>query len=324
MESTKAFLMAQNEFTVPSIIQSFTAVLNYFWCYLLVNHFNLSLRGVAIAKSITDLSNAITLITYIRLSKKYSKTWIAWDKESLQDWVPYLQTTSMIGANLYIEWIAYEASILIAGALHNEYIMGAHGLAMSLQSLAFTIPLGNSIAMQTFVGNAAGEGSKNKAQKVAFVGLVLNCIESSANTFFFLVFARNIAQFFTQEPRTVEILTNIIIIYGLAHHVDTYASHMGGILKTIGRERDVLIKFLSSYVIFGLSAEYIFGVLLGYGYLGIWFSLAASIYVMFGLMVKSMMDFNWDVAIRDVQRNIHNEKHVSDSYVEMKQVLISK
>ena len=109
--------------------------------------------------------------------------------------------------------------------------------------------------MQTLIGNAAGEGSTNKVQKVPAVGLALNFIESGINTLVYLILPETIAKFFTQDPETVEILKNIIIIYGLTHLFDASSNHLGGILRTIGSERIVLINFLLSYVLIGLPAE---------------------------------------------------------------------
>ena len=308
MDCTKSFLMAQNEFNVQSVVQSVTAVLNFFWCYLLVDKFKLSLIGSAIAKSITDVTSAIILVLYIKYSGKFKRTWIPWNKECMEGWIPYLKITSVIGANLYVEWIAYEASILVAGALHDDYIIGAHGLALSLQIVVFTIPLGNSYAMQTYIGNAAGEGSKNKVLKIACVGLFLNFIESTINTLVFLLFAEEIANFFTQEPKTVEILKNMLIIYALAHHADTYANHLGGILKTIGSERDVLMRFIFSYVVVGLPAEWIFGVSLKYSYFGIWLAMIASMYLMVTLMTTKVMKFDWELAINNIQLMLKEEE----------------
>ena len=42
-----------------------------------------------------------------------------------------------------------------------------------------------------------------------------------------------------------------------------------------------------------------------------------SMYLMFALIIKTFVNFDWDVAIRDVQRNLNNQEHVSEIFVEL-------
>jgi len=319
--SMRFFLISQNIFNVQGILVMILVPLHVFWCYLFIEVLSMSVVGAAIAKSLTDISSAIILYLYIRKSQDCEESWIPWNKESLQGWFSHLKKTLLLGANLYVEWISYEISIFIIGILNDKFVLGAHGIAINLTIAVFTIPLGNSISMQTFMANAIGQGSKYKAQKFMTAGLSLNFILNMLNVFALLIFSQDIAFFFTNDAITMSILQTMIIIYSFAHFADTFANHIGGVLRVIGKEKQVVTCYIICYVGLAFNLQWIFGLALGYGYRAVWICTAIGMYAMLGLMISKLLQLNWDQEIQKLQQedelNTSLEEGIS-IYIEMK------
>lgn len=319
--SLRFFLISQNIFSIQGILLAVLVPLHVFWCYLFVDVLRMSVAGAAIAKSITDIICAIVLFIYAKYSGACTDAWIPWDKECLLGWGSYLKKTLLLGANLYVEWISYEISVFIIGMLNNEYVLGAHGIAVNLTIAIFTIPLGNSYTMQTYMGNAVGQGSKFRAQKFMAAGLTMNMVLTTLNILVMLFFNHEIASFFTNDEETMNILKNILIIYSLTHVADTFANHLGGILRIVGKEREVFTCYIFSYIIIAFNFQWFFGVLLNLGYIAVWISTSFGMYLMLGLMIYKLLKVNWDSQMELIKRGIfETECDDASIYIEMKQI----
>ncbi len=318
------FLIAQNVFNIQGILVMILVPLHVFWCYLFIEVFQWSVVGAAVAKCFTDVGSAVVLYLYIVKTGAAKETWIPWHKACFENLYGHLKKTLLLGANLYVEWISYEISVFIIGALNNKFALGAHGIAINLTIAIFTIPLGNSISMQTFMGNAVGQGSKYKAQKFMTAGLGINFIMTLVNIFAMFFFSHEIAFFFTSDPETTVILETMIIIYSLTHIADTFANHIGGILRIVGKEKTVFTCYVFCYVGVAFNLQWIFGLALGYGYTAVWICTSVGMFLMVGLMIMKLVQLNWDVELQNLKEKEENAETSLDDemsvYIEMKEV----
>lgn len=326
--STRYFLMAQNIFNVQSIILAILTPFHFFWTWLFVAKFEMVVSGAAIAKSITDTCAVVALILYIKYSNCCKESWIPWSMECLKGWTSHLKQTLTIGANLYVEWISYELSMLFIGLLNNKYVLGAHGMAISFTTSVFMLPLGTTVSMHTYIGNAVGEGSVYKSQKILLCGLSINSVVAFVNTFLMVFCNKAISEFFISDPESANALSNMLFIYGLAHMPDVYTNALGGILRIIGREKEVLTAFFICYFGLGSNMQWIFGVWAGFGYIAIWMSMATAICVMFCVVLRKIQSLDWRKEIETVKKGMEGghgkkvvvEKGINDDYIELKEM----
>lgn len=316
--STKYFLISQNIFNIQSIILGGLVPLHVFWCYIFVDILGMPVAGAGLAKSVTDLCAAALLFLYIRYAGICQETWIPWTKECLENWGGHLKQTLMLGATTYVEWIAYEVSMFIIGALNDPFVMGAHGIAVNFTTLIFYIPLGTSLSMQTYIGNAIGEGYKYKVQKIMAGGLVLNLVITVFSVITMITFNKQIAMFFIANETSREVLQNMLMIYAVAHIADSYANCLGGVLRVVGKEKEVLTAFLICYLALGVNGQWIFGLLLGYGYIAIWLCIVGAIILMCGVVIHKVMTLNWNEEIERVKRSLDEETYAeTQDYIEL-------
>jgi len=282
--------------------------IHVFWCYLFVDVMGMPVAGAGFAKSLTDVTSAALLILYVRYAGICKETWIPWTKECLEGWGNHLKQTLMLGATTYVEWITHELSMFIIGALNNAFVLGAHGVAVNLTAAIFYIPLGVGLSMQTYIGNAIGEGcGKNKAQKLMAGGIVLNFIVTLTSVITIVIFNKQIASIFVADETSSEILRNMLLIYALAHIPDSYANGIGGVLRVVGKEKEVLIAFFVCYMGICVNGQWIFGLLFGYGYIAVWLCTAFAAFLMCGFVVHGVYTLNWKEEIEKVKRELDEQ-----------------
>jgi MATE family multidrug resistance protein len=320
----RSYLIAQNHFNIQPIIQGSMAIVHIFWCQLFVDGMEITpVSGVAIAKSITDVSSILLLLLYIKYKNMCSESWIPWQKECLEGWIHHLKQTLTIGANLYIEWISFEISLFIVGGLNDEHVLAAHGVAVTLTAVFFMMPYGNNLSMQAYLGNAVGEGKVNKAQKIAAIGLGMNLVITVFDFFLMLTLLDVIPDFFTNDVLTKEALKVMMLIYAIAHCADTFVNHLTGILRTIGKESEVLLCFCICYPGISVNCEWIFAIVLGFGYKAVWISITSGMYLMLVLMIIKIRKLDWGLEIAKIRNKLNEGKPDEDAkYVEMQEKLL--
>jgi len=315
-DCTKFFLISQEHFVFQGILQAIMVFVHCGWCYFFVVHLGMPVAGAALAKSATDVTSCLIILLYVHFSGVLKGSWIPWTRTCFNRLGEYFKHTVVIGANLYVEWITYEISVFICSMLNNEHILGAHGIAITLTMVTFMFPLGANTAMQAYLGNSVGEGNKVKTQKYMLAGLILNGIFTVINVMVLFFLNKQLADIFTQTPETEAILQNIIYIYAIAHLADTNVNNLSTVLRTMGRETEVLICFIVCYVGINLGGQYIFGVWLRYGYIAFWVSFTASVYVMLVLMMVKVCSMDWDHEIKAVKEKMESPEYQELLYEE--------
>ena len=313
MEITKYYLVAQNIFNISAYILTFTSILHLFWCYLFTNVFNLELTGLAIARTITDATSAGLLLLYVKVKNPNPESWIPWNAECLKDLWSFTKELLSHGSSIYIEWITFELSTLMMAYLNDVVALAAYTATLNLTFLNFTLTFGFTIGTSTLVANAVGEGSPNKARKYAWVGLGLIMSLVTILDIILLFFKGGIPAFYTGEINVQNVMASMLAIYAFGMPVDIGSNALGYFLRATGQDKFVLRSFLFSYYMIGLVSCLVFGVLLGFGYAGIWWSLIAGFYTMFILNIQRMYYLDWEVEVKNVSNNLKSETTPSTS-----------
>lgn len=80
--------------------------------------------------------------------------------------------------------------------------------------------MGFSQAVRTYVGIQIGKKRHKTAKKFAEWGVIINVIIMYVPAVFFLLFSRQISEFFTDIESTVEVLTHMLFNYGIIVGID--------------------------------------------------------------------------------------------------------
>jgi len=85
MGTMRSYLMAQGMFIPQVVVQVFTSVMHWFWCYLFCEKMNLDVEGIALAQTVTYVSGAILLYKYLAIMKPRPGSWFFFRKESFTE-----------------------------------------------------------------------------------------------------------------------------------------------------------------------------------------------------------------------------------------------
>ena len=303
-DCTKSLLIAQNIFYYQAIIQAFTCILNIFWCRIFVYSFELEIIGIALARTFTEVLNFILLFICIKKYNLSPQAMIPWTKESYYNLLEYLREILVIGASIYLEWIAFESTIIFVGILKNNIMLAAHAAVFNYIFFYYMFPIGLTVAMTTFIGNSAGEGKVYKAQRYALIGSLMGMLLALIGTILATRNTTELASFFTQEPAVSKVLSKILMYYGICTTADTFIAVFANILKPIGKERIVMKYFIIAYYCLGCPLSYILGVVAGYEIEGIWFGIGFEIHLMAILLLWQLWILDWDKEIRSIREEL--------------------
>lgn len=135
------------------------ALINYIFLYVL----DLGVAGSAWANTISQLSLAVMLYTYILWKELHKATWAGWSWECLEDWDTYVHLAIPSMIMLCVEWWTYEIGGFLAGLI-SEVELGAQSVVYELANICYMFPLGFSVAGSVRVGNALGAGDTEQAK----------------------------------------------------------------------------------------------------------------------------------------------------------------
>lgn len=319
-DCTKNLLVAQNIFYYQASIQIFTCILNIFWCQIFVVYFDLDLVGVALSKVITEFLNAVLLIVVIKKFDLSKEAWIPWSPEALEDVFNFFKEISTIGSSIYLEWIAFESTIIIVGLLKDNVILAAHASVFNYTFFYYTFPVGLSIAMTTYVGNSVGEGKQYKAQKFALLGAIISFFIAFVGTLFGTVFCKEIALFFTPEPAVSAVLSNLVFYYAICTFGDTFIAVLPNILKPLNKQDIVMKYFIFTYYGIGIPTSYFLGIVFGFGIDGVWIGMGLEIHLMVCLMLWQLWLLDWKKEIKEIRKGLEKHKdhlHETENRLEL-------
>lgn len=222
-----------------------------------------------------------------------------WLPESWR-WAP-LRSMIAVGAPVaFQQWL--EVGIFAAGAVVIGWIgveqLAAHEIAINLAALTFMVPLGLSSAAAAMVGRAIGRGDIAAARRDSVAALGVGLLFMSVAAVAFLVFPRELAGLFLEEPVSLGIATSLLVIAGIFQIVDGIQCVCGGILRGTADTRVPMLLHLGGFWGIGAPLGLFLAFPMGLGARGVWLAFAGSLLV---VAVLQLMRVRWRLS-RDVTR----------------------
>lgn len=181
--------------------------------------------------------------------------------------------------------------VFIAGM--GTVAMAANNYAASVVSY-MNLP-GNAllVAATTLVGQNMGRGHKEEAEKVFWYVFWMG---TACLTFLGLIsvpLAPWLAGLFSHEPEIIHLTSQIIMINGLCMVLWAGAFVVPSGLKGAGDARYTLYSTLIGMWVFRIMLGYVFGIVLGWGVIGIWASMFVDWFVRAVLYIHRLKSGRW-------------------------------
>jgi MATE family multidrug resistance protein len=189
-----------------------------------------------------------------------------------------LRLGTPLAAMLALEYWAFATSTLWAGRL-GAIELAAHAIALNLASIAYMAGLGASLAATTRVGNLIGARQLAAAERAAWVSFALG---AGAMLLFAAIFVSGrwvIPGWYTPDPVVIALAASLMPIAALFQLFDGLQVVGGGILRGMGRTRPAAAFNLIGYYVLGLPIAAWLGRPERLGLAGIWWGLAAGLFV---------------------------------------------
>uniref|UniRef100_A0A674ERB5 Multidrug and toxin extrusion protein n=1 Tax=Salmo trutta TaxID=8032 RepID=A0A674ERB5_SALTR len=259
------------------------ALINYIFLYVL----DLGVAGSAWANTISQLSLAAMLYTYILWKELHKATWAGWSWECLEDWDTYIHLAIPSMIMLCVEWWTFEIGGFLAGLI-SEVELGAQSIVYELANICYMFPLGFSVAGSVRVGNALGAGDTEQAKLSA--KLAMFCAGSVSVCLSVLV----------------GILKDKISYSVVIYHYRFVSAASGSIIRGAGKQKvGAICNILGFYGVgFPIGVSLMFAAKLGI--MGLWTGLFTCVFLQSSFLIVYLSRMNWKNATVEVRKQRHN------------------
>jgi putative MATE family efflux protein len=241
-------------------------------------------RGIAMGTAVAWILGAAIVLGVLLLSRLEIQLHLAklrpqWDllRRIVRVGIPSLiESSGMWVGNFAIFYIVG----LLAQAQEIQGVMGAHIVAIRIESLSFLPGVALGTAAATLIGQYLGLGDVERAKKAVYycwaIGAGLMTLMGIAFILIPEVFAAALASGDNVE-KVREMATPLVLICGPIQLFFATYLVLSLALRGAGDTRGpMLITYASTFLI-RLPAAYVLGITLGYGLTGIWFALCGEL-----------------------------------------------
>ncbi|GAB4846992.1 hypothetical protein Ancab_026004 [Ancistrocladus abbreviatus] len=290
----RIYLRAQ-KITLPLMLSAAFALLVHFPInYLLVYHFHLGIRGVAIASALTDLNLLLAMLAYLYITGAYKQSWGGWSLECFRGWPTILRLAIPNCVSVCLEWWWYELMIVLSGLLPNATdAIATMGILIQVTSLIYIFPSSLSLAVSTRVGNELGAGQPAKARNSSLVALSCAILTSFIALAFSMTMRNYWGLAFTSDRAIVALVAVAMPVLGFCELGNCPQTTLCGVLRGSARPELGANINLGSFYGVGLPVAVVLGFVTGEGLLGLWMGLLAAQVACAVLMSVMLMKTDW-------------------------------
>uniref|UniRef100_A0AAZ3NP95 Multidrug and toxin extrusion protein n=1 Tax=Oncorhynchus tshawytscha TaxID=74940 RepID=A0AAZ3NP95_ONCTS len=272
------------------------ALINYIFLYVL----GLGVAGSAWANTISQLSLAVMLYSYIIWKGLHKATWAGWSWECLEDWDTYVHLAIPSMIMLCAEWWTYEIGGFLAGLI-SEVELGAQSVVYELANICYMFPLGFSVAGSVRVGNALGAGDTEQAKLSAKLAMFCAGSVSVCLSVLVGILKDKISYVFTYDEQIRERVAQVMAFYAPFLLLDAISAASGSIIRGAGKQKvGAICNILGYYGVgFPIGVSLMFAAKLGI--MGLWTGLFTCVFLQSSFLIFYLSRMNWKKATVEAQ-----------------------
>jgi putative MATE family efflux protein len=291
---TRLAMQANTLMNVANVVFSYVLI---YGLRLHTEWFDLNLAGhgvagAALAISLARLSGALYLFVMLR---RYSRV-LALKFSGFSFDLSLLRPVFAIGLPSSAESLVFNGGKLLVQVM----VVGMGTVAIAANFIAFSIALllnipGNalSVALTTLVGQSIGRGDEAGAERDMWYVVKLATLAMLGIALFCAPLAHWLVGLYSTDPEVVTqgaMLVRLNCLFLIAYPA-TFVLPNG--LKGAGDARYAMVTTLIGLCLFRLCLAYVFGVVLGWGVVGVWLGMFADWLVRSGLYLARLSSGRW-------------------------------
>jgi MATE family multidrug resistance protein len=171
---------------------------------------------------------------------------------------------------------AFGVSAIIIGTI-GAVAQAAHQIAISCASFTFMVSMGLSQAGSIRTSNAFGRRDKLKIRAIGKSALLTALLYGSFCAVMFIIFRRQLPQFFNDDPAVVQLAT-LLLLYAAVFQISDSTQAVGaGLLRGVKDVKTPTWLIAVAYWVIGLPSGYFFAFILNMGAAGMWLGFIAGL-----------------------------------------------
>jgi len=257
--------------------------------FLLVFFTPLGFKGIALS---TAISVAIGSIWNLILIKDFLLPL----KDIAVDVIKNVTRIGWPSGMLQIIWqVASMVLFIILSALpyHNIEVIAAFTNGLRIEAAIFLPAFAFNMANAVVVGNLLGEKKNSQAYHAGLVTAVIGVLIILLLSLAVLFNARGIAAMLSNNEIVIRETVKYLYICLLSEPFMAWGVILSGALNGAGDTKSVMIRVALSVWLFRIPLSFLFGVLLGYGAIAVWWSMNASLLVQAILISQRYLNKGW-------------------------------
>jgi multidrug resistance protein, MATE family len=258
---------------------------NYVLMYGKLGFPALGLAGIGVSSAIVLWSMFLALAIYIRIHPSFVSYGIfkgvpKFDRPIIQE---LIHIGLPIGIVLLVETGLFTVTTFLIGQI-GSVPLAAHQIALETAGVTFRIPLGIAFATTVRVGQLMGKHDPKSARFAGYVGIALGAIFMTCMGLLIWTMPRPIVALFldVENPANAavvelaQILLGVVATFQIFDGIQVIAS---GALRGLKDTQIPMLIGIFAYWGIGLTSGYGFGMILGFGAVGLWWGLALGLAV---------------------------------------------
>lgn len=243
--------------------------------YILIYHTSLQTTGFPIAFGSASVLNFVILLVYI-IRKGTVWKWI-----TLSELFERGETLEFISLGfpgaiiLFAEWLGFEIHSFFAGWIGTT-TLAAQAILLNTNFMAFSLPLGQSIAANVMVGIEEGKDQREEAKWISEVALINGFLSAVVISVVYWTCHAVWGQIFTSDPSVVALVAQILPVMGVFVFSDFTGNVVGGVLRGLKLYKTGAAVNVISFYGVGITLGYLLAFKADWGLSGLWAGLAAA------------------------------------------------
>ncbi|CAL8304714.1 unnamed protein product [Gadus morhua 'NCC'] len=266
--------------------------------YIFLNVLDMGVAGSAAANAISQYALAAFLFIYINCRGLHRATWAGWSPDCLQEWGSFIQIAIPSMLMHCLAWWVYEAGGFLTGLI-SEVELGAQAIVYEIAAFVYMIPMGVSVAASVRVGNALGAGNTEQAIMSSKLYVIVGAIAACITAVVLGVSKDVIGYIFTTDPKIVQRVGDVMILYGFVHVAETIAGVTGGVIRGVGKQKVGALCNMVGYYVFGLPIGILLMFPAGLGIVGLWSGLFVCVAIESGFYLVYLPKMDWQKVTKE-------------------------
>jgi MATE efflux family protein len=233
----------------------------------------MGLVGAGLSTMISRIVMAIVMVSIFFFSKRYKEYRKGWRQRSINR-TDFKQVTVLglpLALQMGMETAAFSLSSLMVGWFGTT-ALAAHQVMLTISQLGYMIYYGLAAAVAVRISNFMGQRDYTAVKRTATAGIHLVFFLAMLTSIPVFIFRHSIGGLFTDSSEVVSMVSMTIIPFMIYQFGDGMQCNYANAMRGIAVVKPLIWIAFVAFFIVSLPLGYLFGVVMNYQLIGIWYA----------------------------------------------------